>query len=193
LIQIEIDPRQSSDLKRKVFQIKWLAEAATTFQRRNIVRYDFMNSQMSRQPQAPVTESAVLEIVIADSGYNDGIDVTVYAVGSGQIVYETILADPDSQILLTHGSHETEAFWQCLNLHCRVDVAQDIFVTVRCRFSPFTIAVSTKRIGAAETRNVRFLRLVEVILDELQTQNPCLTAQVAVTYRNPSFDHCLEI
>ncbi len=151
-----------------------------------------MNSRIFRQPLAPLTESAVLEIVIADGGCDNGIDVTIYAVGSGQIVFETILVDPDSQVLLASGSLETEAFWQCLNSYCCVDVAQDIFVTARCRFSPLTIAISTKRIGPAETRNVRFLRLVEALLDELQTRNPSFTAQVAVTHRNPSFDHCLK-
>ncbi|WP_139816278.1 hypothetical protein [Planktotalea arctica] len=156
------------------------------------MQHDFMHALMFRQPQASLMELAVLEIVIADAGYDNGIDVTIYAVGSGQIVFDTILVDPDSQVLLTHGSPETEAFWQRLNLHCCIDVVQNIFVTARCRFSPLTIAVSTKRIGPAETRNVRFLRLVEALLDELQTRRPSLTAQVAVTHSNPSFDRCFK-
>ena len=109
--------------------------------------HNFMNSGMFRQPQVPLAEPAALEIVIADAGHTNGIEVTIYAVGSDQIVFETILLDPDSQALLTHGSAETEAFWQCLNLHCCANFTQDIFLTARCRFNSLAIAVSAKRMG----------------------------------------------
>jgi len=145
---------------------------------------NFMNLEMFRQPQVPLAESAALEIVIADAGHTHGIDVTIYAVGSDQIVFETVLLDPDSQTLLTHGSAETEAFWQCLNLHCCANYTQDIFLTARCRFNPLAIAVSTERIGGAETRNVRFLRLIEAILDELETRKPGSAVQVAIVTKN---------
>lgn len=143
-----------------------------------------MNSQAFRQPLAPLAGSAALEIVIADVGCDNGIDVTIYALGSDRIVFETILVDPDSQALLTYGSTETEAFWQCLNYHCCVNLTQDIVLTARCRFNPLAIAVSAKRMGQAETSNVRFLRLVEAMLDELQTRKPGSAVQVAVVTQN---------
>lgn len=146
--------------------------------------HNVINSGVFRQPQVAFAESAALEIVFADAGQTQGIDVTIYAVGSDQIVFETILVGPNSQALLTHGSAETEAFWQCLNLRSGANLAQDIFLTARCRFNPLSIAVSTKRMGRAEARNVRFLRLIEAVLDELQTRKPGSAVQVAIVTKN---------
>lgn len=153
---------------------------------------EFLDLRTFRQPRGTFDSSAGLEIVIADTGCNSGIDVAIYRVDSGQVLFETVLVGPESRILLTHRSLETEAFWQCLKLYRHVHSAQGIFVTARCRFSPLKIATSTKHMGQAENRNMRFLRMVEAILEELQMREPGLAIQVAVTHRNPRFDHYFE-
>ena len=146
--------------------------------------HNSMNLERFRQPQVSLAGFAALEIVIADAGPTHGIDVTIYATGSDQIMFETVLVDPESQTLLTHGSAETEAFWRCLNLHCCLNSTQDIFLTARCHFNPLPIAVSTKRMGRAETRNVQFHRLIEAMLDELQTRKPVSAVQVVIVTKD---------
>jgi len=151
----------------------------------------FANSTMNRQTLLPATPIEPLEIMITDMGCNDGIDVIIHGVESGLIVFETVLADANSRALLTNGTPETETFWQCVNRNAWAGVDQQLFLTARCRFNPLTIAVSTKRMRNAEMCNVRFLRLVEDLLDELQTREPGLAVQLAVTHRNPTFDRCI--
>ena len=142
--------------------------------------HTFMKLSLLSQKMVPLAESSALEIVIVDAGPTDGIEVVICAVDSDQIVFEAILVDPESQALLTHGSPETEAFWQCLNLHCCVSSTQDIFLTARCFFDPLTITVSPNLMGQAETRNAQFHRLVEAMLDELQTWKPDSAVQVTI-------------
>lgn len=132
-----------------------------------------------------------MAIDITDLGSDEGIDVTMYAEGSDQVLFETILSDPESRVLLTYGSRETETFWQCLHDQASVGHARDLFLTARCRFSLLTAATSTRRIGHMEVRNVRFLRLIEDLLDELQTRKPGISVELAVTHRNPAFADCI--
>jgi hypothetical protein len=145
----------------------------------------FTDSGLFRQPQTLTEQSAALELVITDTGCDNGVDVAIYAEGSGQMVFETVLASPSSKVLLTHGSPETETFWQCLKIHRCYGVCPDVFVTARCRFSPLKIAVSTQPMGQQETRNMRFLGLVNAILSELKVRERGVAAQVVVTHRNP--------
>lgn len=142
--------------------------------------HNFTKLGLLSQQKVPMAEFTALEIVITDTGPTHGIEVLIFAVGSDQIVFEAILIDPESQALLTHGSAETEAFWQCLNSHCCVNFTQDIFLTARCFFDPRTIAVSLDLMGQAETRNARFHRLVEAMLDELKTRKPDSTVKVTI-------------
>ncbi|MCK8462440.1 hypothetical protein MUY35_01085 [Aliiroseovarius sp. S1339] len=129
----------------------------------------------------------MLALDITDMGTDDGVDVTIRDEASGRILFETVLADPDSRTLLTFGSPETETFWQCLQTHGHVDHVRHLFLTARCRFSLLNMTISTKRIGHAEVRNVAFLRLIEDVLDELRTREPGMSVEVAVTQRNPAF------
>ena len=135
----------------------------------------------------PVNDRLVLALDITDMGADDGIDVTIRDQVSGRIQFETVLADPKSRTLLTFGSPETETFWQCLHAYRCVDRVQHLFVTARCRFGILATSVSTKRLTRAEVRNVAFLRLVEDVLDELQTREPGMSVEVSVTHRNPVF------
>lgn len=133
----------------------------------------------------------ILAISITDLGADEGIDVAIHVDHSDEPVFETILADPESRVLLTNGSLETEAIWRCVRRIVSIDRVQKIFVTARCRSSLLGMAISTRRMGYAERRNARFLRLIEDILDEFQTREPGLLVEVAVTHRNPKFDHYL--
>jgi len=143
------------------------------------------------QTPDPAGPSPVLVMDMTDMGANEGIDVVVHVGASGGVVFEAVLAEPESTMLLTSGSVETEAFWQCMRSHIRIHGARQLFLTARCRSSPLAIAVSSLRVGYAERRNVRFLRLVEDILDEFRTREPGLSVGVAVTHRNPEIDRCL--
>lgn len=133
----------------------------------------------------------MLALDFTDRGFDDGIDVTLYAESSDQILFETILTDPKSQTLLTFGCPETQVFWQCLHTHASVDYAQKLSLTARCRFSPLAFVISTKSMGHAEIRNVDFLRFVEEVLDEVLTREPGLIVEVALTHRNPAFANCI--
>jgi len=151
------------------------------------MHHAFMRIQKLRPTAGPVGEPPVLALNITDMGGQDGIDVSIRDEASDQIYFETVLADPDSRILLTVGSPETETFWRCLHTLRSVGHTQHLFLTARSRFSLLTAAISTKRITRAEVRNVAFLRLVENLLDELQTREPGLALEVAVTHRNSAF------
>lgn len=147
----------------------------------------FTTTGQFRHAANPINEKPLLALDITDMGADNAIDVTIRDEVSGRILFETVLAAPESRTLLTFGSPETEAFWQCLHTYRCVDRAQHLYLTARCRFSPLTAATSTRRMGHAEIRNVRFLRLVEEVLDELQTREPGMSVEVAVTHRNPLF------
>ncbi|HEY9040138.1 MAG TPA: hypothetical protein VIN05_14490 [Roseovarius sp.] len=151
----------------------------------------FTRSRHFRQPAAPMNGRPALALDITDMGADDGIDVMIHDENTGRILFESVLVDPESRVLLTHGSPETEAFWQCLHARGRVDRDRHLFLTARCRFSLLTAAIFTKRMGRAEVRNVRFLRLVEEMLDELQTREPWMSVEVAVTHRNPAIANCI--
>lgn len=135
--------------------------------------------------------SRILELDLTDMGADEGIDVALHTGATNRVVFETVLANPESRLLLTSGSVETEAFWQCVRRHICSDGVGQLFLTARCRLSPLAIAVSIRRMGYAEMHNVKFLRLVEDILDEFRTREPGLSFEVAVTYRNPEIDRCL--
>lgn len=151
------------------------------------MRFEFPTIGPFRHPVDSMNRGRGLALDITDFGTDEGIEVTIYAKGSGQILFETILADPESRVLLTHGTAETEAFWQCLHTQASVGHEHHLFLTARCRFSLLTPAISTRRMGHAEIRNVEFLRLIEVLLDELQTREPGMPVELAVTHRNPAF------
>lgn len=155
------------------------------------MRYAFPTIGPFRQSFSSMNPRPAMAIDITDLGSDEGIDVTIYAEASGQILFETILADPESRVLLTHGSSVTEAFWQCLHTHRCVVGVSHLLLTARCRFSLLTAATSTRRIGHMEVRNVRFLRLIEDLLDELQTREPGISVELAVTHRNPAFADCI--
>ncbi len=42
---------------------------------------------------------------ITDQGFDEGIDLTIYAEGSDQILFETKLVHPESRTLLSSSSH----------------------------------------------------------------------------------------
>jgi hypothetical protein len=151
----------------------------------------FIRTGQFVQPAGPMGDRPVLALDIKDMGADEGIDVVIYDQDSDQILFETVLADPESRTLLTCGSLETEAFWQCLHSHRCVDRVRHLCLTARCRFSLWNAVISAKRLGPAEVRNVRFLRLVEEVLDELQTRQPCMSVEVAVTHHNPVFSSCI--
>lgn len=48
----------------------------------------------------------MLALDFTDRGFDDGIDVTIHAEVSDQILFETIITDPKSQTLLTPGCPE---------------------------------------------------------------------------------------
>lgn len=131
----------------------------------------------------------VLDLEIVDLGKHDGIKVALYVDQPDRLVFEVILADPESRQLMTDGSIETETFWKCIRTYVKKEAITQLFLTARCNSSPMLNAVSARCIGYAEMRNVRFLRLVEDILDEVATQEPALSVDVVVTYRNPDNDH----
>jgi len=133
----------------------------------------------------------MLALDFTDRGFGEGIDVTIYAVGSDQILYETILTDTESRTLLFCGDPEAEIFWRCLHTPIGVDSLQKLFLTARCRFNPLAIDISTKSTGRPEVRNAGFLRLVEEVLDELMTREPGLLVEVALTHRDPAFANCV--
>ncbi len=135
----------------------------------------------------PVTERPVLALDITDMGANDGIDVVIHDVATGHILFETVLSGPESRSLLTSGSPETEVFWRCLQTPDCANHVPYLFLTARCCFSLLNPVIFTKRIARADARNVAFLRLIEEMLDELQTRAPGMSVEVAVTHRNPLF------
>ena len=145
----------------------------------------------SRQRVGAVDQRPALVLDFTDRGFDEGIDVTIYPEGSDQILFETILVDSESRVLLVYGGPEAEAFWQCLNTYACIDHAQKLSLTARCRFSPLAIAVSTKSMGRAELRNAGFLRLIEEVLDEFLTREPGVVVEVALTHRNPAFANCI--
>ncbi len=71
------------------------------------MHHAFMRIQKLRPTAGPVGEPPVLALNITDMGGQDGIDVSIRDEASDQIYFETVLADPDSRILLTVGSPET--------------------------------------------------------------------------------------
>lgn len=126
-----------------------------------------------------------LELEIADLGSSEGIDVSIYVDHPNRIVFETILASPESTLLLTSGSDETEAFWGCICASVCIYGIQQVYLTARCNSSLYDVALSLGRMDCAGTRNVRFLRLVEDIVDELKTREPTLSVNIVTTHRNP--------
>ena len=147
----------------------------------------FLRTEQFRHADSAMDERPVLALDITDMGADDGIDVTIRDTVSGRTLFETVLADPKSRTLLTFGSPETEAFWQCLHARGHIHRVRHLFLTARCRFSLLTAAVSTRRMGHTELRNVAFLRLIEDLLDELRTREPGTSVEVSVTHRNPKF------
>lgn len=135
--------------------------------------------------------SPILEMEIADLGADEGIDVAIYADQPSRLVFDTVLVDPESDQLLKQGSIETEAFWRCIRRHITDRNIRQLFVTLRCSSSLIATAISSRRMGYAEMRNVRFLRMAEDILDELTTREPCLGVDVIVTYRNTGNGRCI--
>lgn len=129
--------------------------------------------------------SPVLALEIVDLGADDGVEVAIHSGQASRLVFEVLLVDPESDLLLTHGSIETETFWKCIRDQVNKGAITTLFLTTRCHSSPLPNAVSAKRISHAEMRNVRLLRLIDDILDELTTREPCLSVEVNVTYRNP--------
>ena len=155
------------------------------------MRYDFPGSQPQRQSPDPANPLPRLALDIIDQGADAGLDVAIRDESSGHILFETVLADPESRILLTFGSLETESFWQCLRTHRCVNHIRHLLITARCRFSILPTATASKRRGQTEMRNARFLRLIEALVDELQTREPAMSVEVAVTHRNPAFAKCI--
>ncbi len=147
----------------------------------------FIRMRQIRQPSGPMDDRSMLALDITDMGVDEGIDVTILDEDSGRIVFETVLVDPESRALMTFGSLETETFWRCLRSQRCDGRRRHLFLTARCRFSLLTAANFTNRMGRREVRNVRFLRLVEELLDELQTRDPGTSVEVAMTHRNPAF------
>jgi len=136
---------------------------------------------------SPLIERRVLALDITDMGFDDGIDVAIHGEATVDIIFETVLSDPNCRSLLTAGSPETEVFWQSLQpRHC-LERVPHLLLTARCCFSLFPPVVSTKRFARADFRNAAFLRLIEDMLDELQTRVPGMAVEVAVTHRNPLF------
>lgn len=140
-----------------------------------------------RRPAGPMNERPILALDITDMGVDEGIDVAIHDEDSNQLLFETVLVDPDSKTLLAFGSSETEAFWQCLHTHRGVGRDRHLFLTARCRFNLLTALISPKRISHAEVRSARFLRLIEEVCDELKTREPGMVVEIAVTHRNPAF------
>ncbi|AXI49087.1 hypothetical protein C1J03_23470 (plasmid) [Sulfitobacter sp. SK012] len=152
---------------------------------------DIPNTGQFRKPIGTIDPRKMLALDITDLGVDEGIDVTIYPESSDQILFETILANPESRTLLAYGSREAKVFWQCLNTYVGVEYAPKLLLTARCRFSPLAIAVSTKSMGHAGVRNTGFLRLVEELLDEILTREPGVLVEVALTHRYPAFANCI--
>lgn len=146
----------------------------------------FIRMRQVGQPSGAGDDRSILALDITDMGADDGIDVIIVEGDTGRVLFETVLACPESRTLMTLGSPETETFWQCLHNYRRAGRGRHLFLTAQCRFSLLTAAISTGRMGCNEFRNVRFLRLIEDVLDELQTREPGMSVEVAVTHRNPA-------
>lgn len=127
----------------------------------------------------------ILELEIADMGADEGIEVTLHVDHPNRIIYDFILAGPESLMLLTAGSPETEFFWKCLRKHVHNESIKQLYLTARCSSSLLLTAMSPRLMSNAEVRNVNFLRLVEDILDELTTREPRLSVDIIITYLNP--------
>ncbi|WP_433989403.1 hypothetical protein SuNHUV7_40040 (plasmid) [Pseudoseohaeicola sp. NH-UV-7] len=140
-------------------------------------------------PNGPdlTSRTTKLELRLTDFGLDHGIDVAIHTNRSAAPVFETVLADPESRVLLAPGSPETEIFWHCLG-HCLTHDPQVLQLHARCCYSTMSITSSTRRMSRAEMRNARFLRFVEKVLDEVQTRQPQVKINISVTYRNPAFD-----
>ena len=134
-----------------------------------------------------------LALEIVDLGADGGIEVSIHLGQPSSLVFEVLLVDPESDLLLTHGSIETETFWKCIRDHVNNEAITQLFLTARCHSSPMPNAVSARRIGYAEMRNVRFFRLIDDILDEFTTREPCLSVEVNVTYRNAKNVRIIEL
>jgi hypothetical protein len=158
---------------------------------RGCMRDNSAKKWRSRQCAGAMDQRPVLVLDITDQGYTKGIDVTIYPEGSDQILYETILLDPESQALLAYGSPEAEAFWQCLNTYGCVNHAKKLSLTACCLFNPLSVALSTRSMGHAELRNTQFLRLVEEVLDEFFTREPAVDVEVALIHRSPALANCI--
>jgi hypothetical protein len=128
-----------------------------------------------------------LELRLTDFGPDHGIDVAIHTNRSAEPVFETVLADPESRVLLAPGIAETEVFWRCLD-RCFAYGPHILQLHARCCFSTMSMIRSARRMSRAEMRNARFLRFIEEVLDEVQTRQPHVKVDIAVTYRNPAFD-----
>lgn len=147
-------------------------------------------SELFVQADSGTEVCPALALTLTDSGANEGIDVAVHLGCPDAALYANILANPESRVLLSGDSPDAEVFWSCVGDTIRRYGLKQIHVNAQCRFSPLAIDVSTRRIGYAEMRNVSFLRLVEDIMDEIQTREPGLLIDVAIGHRNSELDAC---
>lgn len=155
------------------------------------MEHEFTKYGLFPTQHAPILRQSGLAIEISDLGFNDGVDVVIYEESTGRFLFETVLADPASRTLLTFGSPQTEAFWDCLEAHECMHAAQCLCLAARCHFSLLTPMISARRIGQMERRNACFLRLIEDLVDEFRTRAPRVQVDVTLTHRNPAFETCL--
>jgi len=155
------------------------------------MQFNFTEHGFFRAQSAPIARQSRLAVEMTDLGFDDGIDVVIFEETSGRVLFETVLVDAGSQVLLTFGNPQTEAFWDCLDTHECLHTAQRLCLAARCHFSLLTPAISLSGIGQAERRNACFLRLVEALIDEFRTRAPKVQVDVTLTQRNRAIERCI--
>jgi len=155
------------------------------------MQFNFTKHGSFRAQNAPIARQSRLAVEMTDLGFDDGIDVVIFEETTGRVLFETVLVDAGSQVLLTFGNPQAEAFWDCLDTNECLHTAQRLCLAARCHFSLLTPAISLSGMGQAERRNACFMRLVEALIDEFRTRAPNVQVDVTLTHRNRAFESCI--